>query len=442
MKINSTFQRTASKAAAFVLSASMLLSPLPAMAAADDVSAAVGIEISNSDYGTVQAEEAIPAIVGDNTALTEFVTRLYRNFLLREPDDGGLEAWVNALINKTATGAKVVAGFVHSREFQNQPLDDEQYVSAFYRVILGREPDEKGLQSWLNVLDRGYTKDKVLQGFLNSPEMEALCSSMGIEAGIFHSAENRDTHHKVTEFVMRLYEYCLGRRYDEGGLTNWVDALVSGSMNGYSVAMSFFTSDELTNSDIDEVDFVNLCYKTLLDREADEKGRDTWIDYLNSGQGSPQGVVLGFCKSEEFNNLCASYGIEVFASPLDTELFGWIGKNMNDFKDQLGWMDSYDIDEGHGYTDYRILIANVVDNTDTINYIVLLSASPYTIQGISYDMSFDDAKRILERTCEYMGSDEEDGLRYEIFLVDDYTTVLLQNNNGIVKTVFCARVEG
>ena len=57
-------------------------------------------------------------------------------------------------------------------------------------------------------------------------------------------------------------------------------------------------------------------------------------------------------------------------------------------------------------------------------------------------MSFDDAKRILERTCEYMGSDEEDGLRYEIFLVDDYTTVLLQNNNGIVKTVFCARVEG
>ena len=86
MKINSTFQRTASKAAAFVLSASMLLSPLPAMAAADDVSAAVGIEISNPDYGTVQAEEAIPAIVGDNTALTEFVTRLYRNFLLREPE--------------------------------------------------------------------------------------------------------------------------------------------------------------------------------------------------------------------------------------------------------------------------------------------------------------------------------------------------------------------
>jgi hypothetical protein len=335
-----------------------------------------------------------------------------------------------------------VAGFVHSREFQNQPLDDTQYVSAFYRVILGREPDQSGLASWLDVLNRGYTKDKVLEGFLNSPEMEALCRSMGVEAGLFKSTANRDSHHKVTEFVMRLYENCLGRRYDDGGLTNWVDALVSGSMNGYSVTMSFFTSDEMKNSDIDEENFINVCYMTLLNREADATGRSTWLEYLTNGQVSPQEVVLGFCKSEEFNSLCASYGIDVFASPLGTDLITWIGKNMSDFRSQLGWMEDYEMDDGHGYTDYRVLVANVVDNTDVINYIVLLSASPYTISGVTYDMNYNDARRILESKYEYFGTDQDDSVRYDIFLVDDYTSILLQNENGIVKTVFCARYEG
>ncbi|MBP5291647.1 MAG: DUF4214 domain-containing protein, partial [Lachnospiraceae bacterium] len=272
MTISSSIKRASSKAAAFILSASMLLSPVSAMAAAGGTTALNNSSLNNAAPALVLDDEAISTVVCDQTAITEFVTRLYRNFLLREPDPSGLEAWVSALVEKRATGAKVVAGFVHSREFQNQPLNNTQYVTAFYEVILGREPDQNGLASWLSVLDRGYTKDKVLEGFLNSPEMEALCRSMGVEAGMFKSAENRDSHHKVTEFVMRLYENCLGRRYDEGGLTTWVDALVSGSMNGYSVTMSFFTSDEMYNSDIDEVDFVNICYRTLLNREADEKG--------------------------------------------------------------------------------------------------------------------------------------------------------------------------
>lgn len=441
MTISSSIKRASSKAAAFILSASMLLSPVSAMAAAGGTTALNNSSLNNSAPALVMDDEAISTVVCDQTAITEFVTRLYRNFLLREPDQSGLEAWVSALVEKRATGAKVVAGFVHSREFQNQPLNNTQYVTAFYEVILGREPDQNGLASWLSVLDRGYTKDKVLEGFLNSPEMEALCSSMGVEAGMFKSAENRDSHHKVTEFVMRLYENCLGRRYDEDGLTTWVDALVSGSMNGYSVTMSFFTSDEMYNSDIDEVDFVNICYRTLLNREADEKGRQTWLDYVLSGQGSPEEVVLGFCKSEEFNNLCASYGISAFSAPLDTELMTWLGKNMRDFKKQLGWMKPYDMDDGHGYTDYRVLIANVVDNTDTINYIVLLSASPYTISGVSYDMNFEQAKRILDEKYEYYGTDEDGGVRYDIFLVDNNTSILLQNENGIVKTVFCARYE-
>jgi hypothetical protein len=442
MKISTFAQRTFNKAAAFTLSASMLLSPMTVMAANHGITAMNYAAIENAASAILPADEAVSVTVSAINPVTEFVTRLYRNFLLREPDASGLEAWVNALMEKRATGAKVVAGFVHSREFQNQPLDDTQYVSAFYRVILGREPDQSGLASWLDVLNRGYTKDKVLEGFLNSPEMEALCRSMGVEAGLFKSTANRDSHHKVTEFVMRLYENCLGRRYDDGGLTNWVDALVSGSMNGYSVTMSFFTSEEMENSDIEEENFINVCYRTLLNREADATGRSTWLEYLTNGQVSPQEVVLGFCKSEEFNSLCASYGIDVFASPLGTDLITWIGKNMSDFRSQLGWMEDYEMDDGHGYTDYRVLVANVVDNTDTINYIVLLSASPYTISGVTYDMNYNDARRILESKYEYFGTDQDDSVRYDIFLVDDYTSILLQNENGIVKTVFCARYEG
>jgi len=53
-----------------------------------------------------------------NTTNTEFVTLLYRVFLGRVPDSGGLTFFVIALNQGTATRDQPVLQFAASREFQ------------------------------------------------------------------------------------------------------------------------------------------------------------------------------------------------------------------------------------------------------------------------------------------------------------------------------------
>jgi hypothetical protein len=84
--------------------------------------------------------------------LEDFVSRLYRNFLKREPDEKGLTEWVDVLRFGRGTGAKVVAGFVLSPEYKANSLSNKEYVTALYRIIFNREPDTAGLNSWISVI--------------------------------------------------------------------------------------------------------------------------------------------------------------------------------------------------------------------------------------------------------------------------------------------------
>ena len=252
----------------------------------------------------------------DIEAVRAFVTRLYQNFLGREPDNGGLEAWTDALTSKRATGAKVVYGFVYSQEFQSNPLSNEAFVTALYVTILGREPDESGMEAWTDVLKTGFTRRKVLEGFLNSIEMKQLCASMGVEPGKYRSEEVIDRNGDVTYFVSRMYEYCMGRQPDYNGLTNWVGALVDGRSSGADIAAGFFFSREMEQMRLDDRSFVNTAYLTLLNREPDEEGLDAWTEVLKE-YGDRSIIVAGFVFSQEFDELCRSYGITPF---LDEEL--------------------------------------------------------------------------------------------------------------------------
>ena len=181
-----------------------------------DVPDAVNAEQS-SCYGEITDEsEQANLVAADPVKVETFVTRLYRNFLGREPDPKGLKAWCDVLTVNGGTGASVVKSFVHSKEFQNLGLSDEEYVTCFYRVILGREPDQKGLASWVNILLQGYVRDKVLEGFVNSNEMRLICEDMGVEQGSFKPT--RTWNDIVKEFVTRFYRYCLEREPDQPGL--------------------------------------------------------------------------------------------------------------------------------------------------------------------------------------------------------------------------------
>jgi hypothetical protein len=100
--------------------------------------------------------------------------------------------------------------------------------------------------------------------------------------------------------VYRLYEATLDRAPDQEGLTNWVNALNTGTslqtvVNGF-VASQEFQADY---GALDNTAFVTLLYNNVLHRAPDASGLSNWVGYLNSGQDTRAQVVLGFSESQE-----------------------------------------------------------------------------------------------------------------------------------------------
>jgi len=107
------------------------------------------------------------------------VYRLYKAILNREPDSGGFVGWVNLLDTETTNIQTVADGFMKSSEFQKiyGSLDNTQFATLLYRNVLGREPDQGGLAGWVDALNRGANRADVVVGFSRSGEFIANTAS-------------------------------------------------------------------------------------------------------------------------------------------------------------------------------------------------------------------------------------------------------------------------
>ncbi len=112
----------------------------------------------------------------------DFVKRFYSVVLGREADTAGLADWVNRLNTKVATGADIATGFVFSDEFDEASKDDVIFLEILYKAFFNRDADDAGLKGWLDQLEQGISREKVLDGFLRSQEFINLCENYGILA--------------------------------------------------------------------------------------------------------------------------------------------------------------------------------------------------------------------------------------------------------------------
>ena len=142
------------------------------------------VEFNNlaASYGIRTGTIDVTAARDRNYELTYFVYRLYANCLERKPDIGGLEDWCSVL-NSGGSGVNAAYGFIFSQEYRNRHMDNGEYVNMLYRTILGRESEPVGYTGWKNALDYTNTRERVLNGFLFSPEFLNQCSRAGISLG-------------------------------------------------------------------------------------------------------------------------------------------------------------------------------------------------------------------------------------------------------------------
>lgn len=99
----------------------------------------------------------------------DFVSRLYRQILDREPDKTGLEFWREKLINGTLTPSQVILEFFIEPEFESRHIEDPEFIKILYSVFFDREPDKGGFDFWMKYIPEHGRKETILE-FENSEE--------------------------------------------------------------------------------------------------------------------------------------------------------------------------------------------------------------------------------------------------------------------------------
>jgi len=247
-------------------------------------------------------------VKADAGTLDDFIERCYTVTLDRNSDPEGFDYWKGRVLNGDAVGIEVAYGFLFSREYTKKGKTNTEYVKDLYTLFMGREPDDEGFNYWMNKLDEGASRLDIFAGFANSKEFYNICYGYGITAGRYVEGYDRNTNNKVNLYVERMYKICLGRLGDKDGQKNWAEKLVKGQITGSECAQRFIFSTEYTNKDLNDEVFVENLYLAMFGRHSDAEGKAKWLDALDNGNTRDE-VFEGFSNSEEFANMCKSYGI-------------------------------------------------------------------------------------------------------------------------------------
>ena len=243
-----------------------------------------------------------------STGLGDFIERLYNVALGRPSEAYGKNYWINKVKLEGFTGADVARGFLFSEEFLGKNMSNSDFLDTLYLTFFNRPADEHKAD-WMTLMDQGWTKMQVIDGFINSTEWANLCLSYSIASGSNCSPNiNIQPSAEVESFARRLYTTCLGRDADIGGLNNWAAQLANMQISGSQAAHGFFFSEEFIAHGFSNEEYVNRLYRTFMGREADPAGFADWVGQLNSGV-SRESVFQGFAGSQEWAGICAEYGI-------------------------------------------------------------------------------------------------------------------------------------
>ncbi len=135
-----------------------------------------------ASYGVKSGATRAKATIASANA-TAFATRLYTECLGRDPEADGLKFWSLGLTNLELTGKQAAHEFFFSKEFNDFNLDNEGLLTRMYTTFMGRQPDEDGMNFWLNNMKSGMTKEEVFNEFVKSPEFTQICKDYAIERG-------------------------------------------------------------------------------------------------------------------------------------------------------------------------------------------------------------------------------------------------------------------
>lgn len=154
------------------------------------------------------------------------VARLYFAYFNRQPDKGGFDFWTRQIGTGAASLENASQSFALSPEFARTygSLSDAEFIVLVYNNVLGRRPDQAGFLFWLDQINSGMQRGRMMTLFSESPENIELTRS--------------------AVDVTVTYDGMLQRESDAGGFNFWRDQ-IAGDPNSLSTLIrEFYFSPE------------------------------------------------------------------------------------------------------------------------------------------------------------------------------------------------------
>jgi Ca2+-binding RTX toxin-like protein len=226
--------------------------------------------------------------------LTTHVYRLYDAAFDRAPDVFGLADFTAAFASGAYTLDQVFATFEASAEFRARygALDNDAFVRSMYRFSLNREGDAAGVALYVNALNSGTSRATILQIFSESLEHKQIINDFVRTNGLWVQDEK-------TIAIARLYDTIVDRVPDLAGLKSFRAALDEGYTLA-NIAAVMIGSPEFTQryGALNNQQFVEQLYRSVLDREGDPAGIASFVAALGNGY-SRTDLAVAFSESPE-----------------------------------------------------------------------------------------------------------------------------------------------
>jgi len=239
--------------------------------------------------------------------------RLYSAAFDRTPDAEGLGYWINMLDTGKLNLLGTANSFLQSAEFANTygaDSSNEQYITALYNNVLGRDPDAEGFAWWLNDLENtpGFTRAHLLYHFSESAENKQKTADQvanGIEFAVWNN------EFTVDDGVANIsYSDNLGSLASVVTATLGVETLRD--PNIVSIGLDLYQqgwSDEMVAGaaldyigDYTVEDTVDTLYENLIGATPTQSQAQVYVDMANS-MGRDDFAVWASEFSEEFTPL-------------------------------------------------------------------------------------------------------------------------------------------
>jgi autotransporter-associated beta strand protein len=228
----------------------------------------------DANFNTSTSAALTQTISAASSSNRNYVTQLYRDILGRSPEQAGLDFWAGALDRNTMNRSQVSFGIGTSLEAR---MDQ---VQALYNKYLGRAADPTGLNLSVLFLGGGGTAEQLQAVIISSPEyfLRAGGNNAAYVDAVFRDVLNRPADADARNASIQFLANGDPRR-PEKARRQLIDMVFSGTEYRQDVVQGF--------------------YQKFLGRAADTGGLNTFVTALQQGARDEQ-VVQTITSSDEY----------------------------------------------------------------------------------------------------------------------------------------------